>query len=231
MDLKKLRKINLEETKKKIKESVKEDDIIIQITNSLDELDKIINSVSMRFRDFLKLKNPEAEATIHDSKKLAELFLKDELSKTIMGKNLDSNSLKEMAKMLISLSNTKKTLQKELEDILEVYAPNLKDLAGVQITSKLLREARSLKRLSMMPSSTIQLLGAEDALFRHLRTGARSPKYGFLLSHQVVQNAKNKGKMARALASKLTIAARLDYHKGERMAIKYLSELENARNK
>ena len=80
----------------------------------------------------------------------------------------------------------------------------------------------------MLPASTIQLLGAEKALFRHIKTNAKSPKHGIIINHQFVQKAqrKNKGKAARILADKLSLCARLDYFKGEFKGEEYKKELE-----
>jgi nucleolar protein 56 len=91
-------------------------------------------------------------------------------------------------------------------------------ITGGLIGAKLLEKAKSLKHLAMMPSSTIQLLGAETALFRHLRNKSiRPPKHGLIISHSFVMDAKrqDKGAAARKLAAKISIAARVDYFKGE----------------
>jgi len=87
----------------------------------------------------------------------------------------------------------------------------------VLIGAKLLEHAGSLKRMAEMPSSTIQILGAEKALFRHLKTGSRPPKYGVLLGHSIVQQMPKakQGKAARVLADKISLAVRIDYFKGE----------------
>ncbi|MFC1801226.1 C/D box methylation guide ribonucleoprotein complex aNOP56 subunit, partial [Nanoarchaeota archaeon] len=106
------------------------------------------------------------------------------------------------------------------------YCPNLLELCGSTIGSGLIELAGSLKRLATFPSSTVQLLGAEKALFRHIRTGARSPKHGLILQHPLVQNAKEKGKAARALADKISLASRLDFFKGEFKAKEMRKELE-----
>ena len=82
--------------------------------------------------------------------------------------------------------------------------------------------------MALLPASTEQLLGAEKALFRHLKTGSRSPKFGVIFSHPIIQKAsrKQKGKAARILADKLSLCARLDYFKGEFKAKEYRKEIE-----
>ena len=82
--------------------------------------------------------------------------------------------------------------------------------------AKLMALAGSLKHLSQIPASTVQLLGAEKALFRHMTTGAKCPKYGILFQHPYVSQAKKQvqGKIARLLADKISIAVKVDYFKG-----------------
>jgi nucleolar protein 56 len=148
-----------------------------------------------------------------------------------MGFHLEKKDLEpilSLASIISDLSREAELLEDYLEKTMRAYCPNLTTLAGSLIGAKLLSEAGSLKRLAMMRSSTIQLLGAEKALFRHIRTGAKPPKYGYLLQHQLVQKAKrqDRGKAARALADKIFIAVRMDYFKGEFLGDKLLKELE-----
>ena len=111
---------------------------------------------------------------------------------------------------------------------MKTYCPNLLELAGVTIGAKLIELGKSLKHLALLPASTIQLLGAEKALFRHIKTGARSPKYGVIHAHSLIQkvNRDRKGKAARTLADKLSLCCRLDFFKGEFKANEYREELE-----
>ena len=228
MDIEKLRQKNILQTKKKIKESVSYDQLIINSISTIEELDKIINSLSMRLRDWILLTNPELESKTSDHIKLAKKILELEFKETEMGAKLtikDETRIKELASSILNLEQLQRNQEKYLREIQEQHTPNIQDLAGTMICAKLLREAKSLKKLAMLQSSTIQLLGAEKALFRHLRTKARPPKHGFIVNHEVVQNSKDKGKSSRALADKISICSRLDYFKGERLGQKYLEEL------
>ena len=96
-------------------------------------------------------------------------------------------------------------------------APNLTTLAGAMLAARLIAEAGSLDDLAKMSSSTVQLLGAESALFAHLRGQASSPKHGIIFMHPAVRSAPgdDRGRIARALAGKLAIAARIDTYRGE----------------
>ena len=102
-------------------------------------------------------------------------------------------------------------------------------ITGVSIGAKLLEHAGSLKRLAEMPASTIQLLGAEKALFRHIKNKKNlCPKYGLLHEHPFITQSKKKshGKIARALADKIAIAVKVDYFKGKFIGDKLRKELE-----
>ncbi len=96
-------------------------------------------------------------------------------------------------------------------------APNLTNIAGHILGARLLSFAGSLERLASLPSSTVQVIGASNALFKHLKGKAPSPKHGVIFRHPLVNNApKNfRGKIARALASKISLAARCDCYSGE----------------
>ena len=109
--------------------------------------------------------------------------------------------------------------------MVKIIAPNLTAVAGSNVASKLISLAGNLERLSKFPAPKIQLMGAEVALFRHLQTGAKPPKHGVILEHPLVSSAKKhlKGKIARKLADKISIAAKIDFFKGEFMG-EYLLE-------
>lgn len=90
--------------------------------------------------------------------------------------------------------------------------PHLTSVAGHVVGARLISAAGSLEKLSRMPSSKIQVLGAEKALFRHLKTGSNPPKYGMIYFHDSVVNAEDKGRAARHLAGKIAIASRQDFY-------------------
>jgi nucleolar protein 56 len=237
--LPKFRVLNLALTKEKIKASVNDDNLICQATSSIDEADKVINILSKRLREWYSLYNPEFTASISNNEKFAELIikkskkelLKEAGAKDSMGAELSEQDLASMmalADQLKSLFSYKEQTKKYLEKLMQKHCPNLRELAGVSIGAKLLEHTGSLKRLALLPASTIQILGAEKALFRHIKTGARPPKYGLIFAHEFIQQAKKKdqGKRARALADKLSMAIRVDYFKGKPIAAKLKKELE-----
>ena len=230
---------NLELTKQRIKESVTEDQLIIQAIANINELDKLSNILSKRLREWYSLYLPEFSERMNNHEKFVELvsskskkeLMKELQIKETMGAELAKVHVDELTLLageIIRLYELRKKHELYLEKVLKKYCPNLLELAGVTIGAKLLELGKSLKHLALLPASTIQLLGAEKALFRHIKTGSRSPKYGVIINHPLVQKAKRdeKGKAARMLADKLSLCCRLDFFKGEFKAKEYRKELE-----
>ena len=117
-----------------------------------------------------------------------------------------------IAKQILGLSELRTGLEKHIEIQMQVIAPNLSGILGTSVGARILGRAGSLRRLATMPASTIQVLGAEKALFRALKTGAHPPKHGILFQHTLVHAAPKwqRGKIARAIAAKAALAARVD---------------------
>jgi nucleolar protein 56 len=110
------------------------------------------------------------------------------------------------------------SLRSSIERQAPAAAPNLAAMAGPVLAARLIALAGGLADLAKLPSSTVQVLGAEDALFAHLRGHGTSPKHGVIFTHDYVRNTApdERGSAARAVAGKLTIAARVDHYSGER---------------
>ena len=110
---------------------------------------------------------------------------------------------------------------------MEILAPNLKNILTAIIGARLIAKAGSLLKLAQMPSSTIQIIGAEKALFRALKTGARPPKHGLLFQHPSVNSAPKwqRGKIARALSAKIAIAVRIDVYRNASLDNSLLDKL------
>jgi nucleolar protein 56 len=103
-------------------------------------------------------------------------------------------------------------LEKYLDSTMEEVAPNTKYLLGSLLGARLIALSSGLTNLAKRPASTIQVMGAEKALFRSLKSGTRPPKHGMIFQHTLLHDAKRwqRGKIARALAGKVAIAARAD---------------------
>jgi nucleolar protein 56 len=130
-----------------------------------------------------------------------------------------------VAKPVVSLAEQVVALDAEADE-LEAFvtehaptvAPNLSALAGPVLAARLIALAGGLETIAKKPSGTVQVLGAEDALFAHLRGNAPSPKHGVIYTHDYVRNTRpeDRGSAARAVAGKLSIAARIDHYSGDR---------------
>lgn len=226
-------------TKKQLGEAVSTDILLIQTLASVDDLTISLNTLSKRLREWHGYILPEVDHNINDHETFARLIstksfeeLEKEFAKSgSMGKKVDSADLDAVvsfAKQITILYQEKNNLLNYLESKLKYFMPNTYHLLGTTITARLLSSAGSLKGLTRVPASTIQLFGAEKALFRHLKSGARSPKYGHIFNHQLIQKTKatERGKVARALADKVSICVKLDFFKGEFLADNYLKDLE-----
>ncbi len=220
-------KNNLELTVQDIKESVSKDDLINQTISNINDIDKTTNALVKRLRDWFKLTLPELDNKTR-KQLLKELNIKSEQSMGIELKEEDLEEIVELAKSVDSLYKLRKKHEVYLKNLMEGFCPNLLELCGITIGAKLFEHAKSLKRLALLPASTIQLLGAEKALFRHIKTGAPSPKYGIIFTHPLVQRARRKeqGTIARTLANKISLAVRVDFFKGQPVGKKLRKDLE-----
>jgi len=230
---------NAELSKQKVKASVSEDGLIIQAIANIKELDQVNNQLVKRLREWYSLYLPELSHKLESHEKFVEVVLakkKEDLLRELkvketMGAELEHKDVEEiffLARQIEGLYQLRNQHEEYLRQVMKKYCPNLLELAGVTIGAKLMELGKGLKNLALLPASTIQLLGAEKALFRHLKTGSRSPKFGVIFAHPLIQNApgKERGKVSRSLADKLSLCARLDYFKGEFKAPQFRKELE-----
>ncbi len=238
-----LTQANLELTKVKIKKAVGADHLVIHAINSIDELDKSINILVERLREWYGLHFPEMDKIISNHEKFAALVGKfgtrekmdeeelKQFSEQSMGIDIEDEDVKviqDIANQILQLYKLREKISTYIEKSLKKIAPNFSELAGSQLAAKLIAKSGGLDRLARMPSSTIQLLGAEKALFRFLHGHGKSPRHGLIFSHPLIQNAPDseRGKIARTLAAKLSIAAKLDFYNGEYKAPQMKKELE-----
>ncbi|KAJ5808596.1 hypothetical protein N7474_009865 [Penicillium riverlandense] len=229
----------------KVKFSVQRDDNhIIQAIAILDQLDKAINTFSMRVREWYSWHFPELVKIVSDNQRYAQvaLFVKDKKSLTdeslhdlaalveddegiaqnivdaakhSMGQEIsesDMENVTSFAERVVKLAKYRKSLYDYLVAKMSVVAPNLAALIGEVVGARLISHAGSLTNLSKYPASTVQILGAEKALFRALKTKGNTPKYGLLYHSSFIGRAgpKNKGRISRFLANKCSIASRID---------------------
>ena len=136
-------------------------------------------------------------------------------AKTSIGAKLSTADLAEMTKLAHKLEDLyayRTSLEEYQAALATEIAPNLSLLAGPELAAKLIAHAGSLRKLAMMPASTIQVLGAEKALFKHLKKGTNPPKHGLIFQHVSISMSPKhmRGKVARALSTKMAICARAD---------------------
>ncbi len=225
-----LSSVNVMITKKKMSKT-KYDRILMQAIGMLDEDDRVINVLTERLREWYGLYFPEAERLVSNHEKFAELVLEgtrdgledktlSKLANGTAGMDFSDDDIKQMqntARSIKALMFSRREIERYVEGLSIKVAPNMTALAGPLLMSRLLVLAGGLGRMARMPSSSIQLLGAEKALFRHLKGQGKAPKYGILFSHPLVQKAPKdkKGKVARLLSAKLSLAAKTDFFSKE----------------
>jgi len=242
--MQKLRDFAIQLSSTKITETSESPDLhVIQSINTLDDTDKIINAISSRLREWYGLHFPELDNIIDSINGYAQIVLagkRENMSDDVFvnagfpdskvqmlslvreksrgGDITDENLLmvQSLAKNILELFDMRKNLEEQIDTQMKEIAPNITAVLGTTVGARILAKAGSLEKLSKMPASTIQVLGAEKALFRALKTGSNPPKHGLLFQHAVVHAAPRwqRGKIARAIAAKAAIAARVDVHGG-----------------
>lgn len=217
----------------------KVDTMIIQAIALLDDLDKELNIYAMRVKEWYGWHFPEMARIINDNlayskvvlhvgmrSKCADTDISDILPEEIeaavkaaaevsMGTEIteeDLTSIQALADQVVSLTEYRQQLSSYLSSRMQAIAPNLTALVGELVGARLISHAGSLMNLAKSPGSTIQILGAEKALFRALKTKHDTPKYGLIFHASLVGQAsgKNKGKVARMVASKAALSLRVD---------------------
>ena len=210
------------------KESATEDKHLIQAINSIDEIDDAISKLIERIREWYALYFPEMD-TVRNNETYIKLISQNKSKEEIINSKpeafpddiidleddinpIDLEIMNNYANSIFELQKSRKNIEEYIDLKMESIAPNLKLLVGSTLGAKLISHAGGIKRLAMYPSSTVQIMGAEKALFRHLKSGDRPPKYGLIYQHPQVRGAKwwNRGKIARMLAGKISLAVRRD---------------------
>ena len=181
---------------------------LLQMVRTLDEMDTVINLLSERVADWYQVRHPSFSRKYRRTPA-------HQLVKTIRERSR-GGALGNVAQGIEQIAGTRAVLAQEVSGRASAVMPNTSALIGGLVAARLLSHAGSLEQLARLPASAIQVLGARTALFAHLRTKAPSPKHGIIFQHRRVHNAPRaiRGRVARVLAGKLAIAARLDYYRG-----------------
>jgi len=224
--------------------TTKRDLYAIQTVRSIEDLDKILNLLAGRVREWYGLHFPELDRLVekHDSyirlvhslgsresfsfdalaklgipqDKATQISASAEKSSGAEMSGTDLEWLREVCGTVLELYGLREAAEKYTDKIMGEVAPNMTSVLGAVLSAKLISMAGGLENVAKMPSSTLQVLGAEKALFRTLKTGARPPKHGIIFQYAPIHQSPKwlRGKIARAVAGKLAIAARMDVYGG-----------------
>ncbi len=220
---------------------------VVQIIETLEILKKSISLFSNRMREWYGLHFPElTDKLIEENILIAKLItilgkrdnftyekidqefsfkesridILQKLASRSMGADIELSIIKKYANEILSLDDFRKELEEYLDTLMDQVAPNLFALVGGLIGAKLIAKAGSLKKLAFMPASRVQLLGAEKALYRFLKTGEKRPKHGLIFQWNQIRGSKpwNRGKISRLISGKIGISAKVDFFEGEFVA-------------
>jgi len=243
-------------TSEKLKDEMTNKDLlIIHAINAYDEYTEMINILYERLREWYGVYFPELKDFVKKIDRYASL-IKDvlsrdefteerliergypkEKSKAIseaatkstggMLSREDLEMIRSHAEQILNLINLREEVDEYLRNLLEEEAPNVSRLIGHKLAARLIAKAGGIRKLATLPSSTIQLLGAEKSLFLALRRGGKPPKHGVIFQHPFINQSPKvvRGRIARLLAGKIAIAARVDAFGGEFVGDKLLEEV------
>ncbi|MEE1116624.1 MAG: ATP-binding protein [Methanosphaera sp.] len=223
-------------TSEKIRESIKTNDVmIVETINSLEEIEDTAGKLIERLREWCTPYLPEMEK-LHNHELYSKVIATQTSRENIINSGILDNThvslsenydvdisesdleiIKSFANSVYSLYESKNELEEYIDEKIKEVAPNMYDVAGANLAAKLIAHTNGLENLAKLPSSTIQIIGAEKAIFRHLKTGENPPKHGLIFQHPSIRGSNwwVRGKLARAVASKITIAARKDAFSNE----------------
>lgn len=243
----------LERAKAGVKEAyTKRDRLLIQTVNAIGDVDKATNLLYERLQEWYGIYFPELKTEQEKYCKIAAFFEKeapdaDALEKlagreraeqiigsvaTSIGAELgkaDIDTIHGYAAAIAQLFEQRRALEAYEKALADEICPNVGYLVGPHLAARLIALAGSLDRLAVLPASTVQVLGAEKALFKHLRNNARPPKHGVLFQYPDVGGAPKwqRGRIARALATKIVIAAKADVYSKRFIAEKLKADFES----
>ena len=222
-------------------EPISRDVNLVQAIRSLDDCIETANLLNERLHEWYGMHFPELADLVKD-RRYAALVAKhgsregilDELgvSMSSIGAELDAedmDAIVRLATLLGEIYSQKEETEGYITGIISEICPNMCALVDGTLAARLISLTGSLERLSSLPSSTIQLLGAEKAMFKHLRSNKKLPKHGIIYTHPSIHKAPywQRGKISRALAGKILIAAKVDMYGGEFIGDRIKGEFED----
>lgn len=219
----------------KLVETSRDDMVVIDLLSCVEEMDVSINCRTMRVREWYSIHFPELDSVADNTEYLRTVLRVGNKSKLIAAHGPDQddkNSIAALARHSMGCDMKDTDIDRITEDIQDILRdvehrdaiqvlmrtriqqgfPNMYNLAGEQVTAKLLSRAGSISRLAQMPSSTIQILGAEKAFNEAVKAKSNTPKHGLIFHHSFVSGVPEdvRGRMARVFANKISLCARVD---------------------
>ena len=214
-----LRDVSIQAVRKQLSACMTEDKKVIQAVEALDDLNETINHLTERLTEWYSAYYPEldlpGEAYVRFVSEIPESASQSRMGAPATDEDL--RLLQSFAEDILSLYDRKNAVESFIFDKMKQTAPNVSQIAGVVLGARLLSMAGGLKNLANMPSGSIQVMGAEKAMVKHLRSNAPSPKHGIIFSHPILNTSplRARGKISRAFSASISLAARTDYYSGE----------------
>ena len=248
--------LNRELAKKGVAEGFGRDKLIINAVRAQRALEDSVNTQCETLREWYSIHFPELDGLLKENgdyaKVVSEIGARDRMTEASLGKVLEDKRyakamppiakqsigsdvgpddmavIQDYTKSILSAAREEQGLRAYIDEVMKAIAPNVSVVATPYVGALLLENAGSLERLAKLPASTIQVLGAQKAMFRFLKTGKLPPKYGVLYIHPMVSQASktNKGRIARTLAGKISIAAKVDFYGGKPIGERLKKESE-----
>jgi nucleolar protein 56 len=251
------RSVSIEVAKLQVKGATQKRDLIVgQAIQTLDDLDRTLNLFMGRMREWYGVHFPELDRLVEKHETYSRLVLNlgtrenftiealeredlpknkteqiNRIAESSMGADVSETDLAQiqaLSKNTLEMYKLREGMEAYLDNTMDEVAPNTKAIVGALLGARMIAIAGGLQNLAKRPSSTIQVLGAEKALFRAIKTGARPPKHGLIFQHNLIHDAERwqRGKIARAIAGKLAIAVRIDAYGGQYVGDKLKKALD-----
>ena len=185
-----------------------DDQQLVHAVRAMADCERTANELAERVAEWGGSRHGDSGSGVEYARSLADREDEDE----------GDRALRSLAEQTAALADEADSIRAYIEQTAPAVAPNLSMLAGPVLAARLISLAGGLEALAKKPSGTVQVLGAEDALFAHLKGSAPSPKHGVIFTHEYVRGTRreDRGSAARAFAGKLSIAARIDHYSGDR---------------
>jgi nucleolar protein 56 len=198
-----LHEVTIRLAREEVLRSARGDEEVIHAIKMLDDLSPTLNLLSEHLFEWYSMYEED-------------VLPSEDAVKEILNRREIPPAMRTLSQNLTDLYESRRILIEYIQDETTLIAPNLTNLAGGLLAARLISIAGGLGKLAKMPASRLQILGANRAMFRHLR-GAAPPKHGVIFQHPLVHASPRRlrGRIARRFASKLVIAARIDYYSGE----------------